>query len=62
MPEVEPAFYSVKGIDLLVRPIRHRMEKRVPAYIFLCLLTSRLEWHLRCAGAPLLLEDEERRE
>jgi transposase len=62
LAEVERAFRCVKGIDLLVRPIRHRTEERVPAHIFLCLLAYYVEWHLRCAWAPLLFEDEERRE
>ncbi len=62
LAEVERAFRCLKGIDLLVRPIRHRTEERVPAHIFLCLLAYYVEWHLRRAWAPLLFEDEERRE
>ncbi len=62
LAEVERAFRSLKGIDLLVRPIRHRTEDRVPAHIFLCLLAYYVEWHLRRAWAPLLFEDEERPE
>jgi transposase len=60
--EVERAFRCLKGVDLLVRPIRHRTEERVPAHIFLCVLAYYVEWHLRRAWAPLLYEDEERRE
>jgi len=60
LAEVERAFRCLKGIDLLVRPIRHRTEHRVPAHIFLCLLAYYVEWHLRRAWAPLLFEDEER--
>jgi transposase len=62
LAEGERAFRCLKGIDLLVRPIRHRTEQRVPAHIFLCLLAYYVEWHLRRAWAPLLFEDEERRE
>jgi transposase len=62
LAEVERAFRCLKGIDLLVRPIRHRTEERVPAHIFLCLLAYYVEWHLRRAWAPLLFEDEERAE
>jgi len=62
LAEVERAFRCLKGIDLLVRPIRHRSEDRVPAHIFLCVLAYYVEWHLRRAWAPLLFEDEERRE
>ena len=60
LAEVERAFRCLKGIDLLVRPIRHRTEERVPAHIFLCMLAYYVEWHLRRAWAPLLFEDEER--
>jgi transposase len=62
LAEVERAFRCLKGIDLLVRPIRHRTEERMPAHIFLCLLAYYVEWYLRRAWAPLLFEDEERRE
>jgi transposase len=62
LAEVERAFRCLKGIDLLVRPIRHRTENRVPAHIFLCVLAYYVEWHLRQAWAPLLFEDEERLE
>ena len=60
LAEVERAFRCLKGIDLLVRPIRHRTEDRVPEHIFLCVLAYYVEWHLRRAWAPLLFEDEER--
>ena len=59
LAQVERAFRSLKGLDLLIRPIRHRTEERVPAHIFLCLLAYYVEWHLRRAWAPLLFEDEE---
>ncbi len=59
LAQVERAFRSLKGLDLLIRPIRHRTEKRVPAHIFLCMLAYYVEWHLRRVWAPLLFEDEE---
>ena len=59
LAQVEQAFRSLKGIDLLVRPIRHRSEHRVPAHIFLCLLAYYVEWHMRRALAPMLFEDEQ---
>jgi len=62
LSEVERAFRCLKGMELRVRPIHHRTEERVPAHIFLCLLAYYVEWHLRRAWAPLLFEDEERRE
>ena len=59
LAQVERAFRSLKSLDLLIRPIRHRTAERVPAHIFLCLLAYYVEWHLRRVWAPLLFEDEE---
>src|SRR6516165_5295837 len=56
---VEQAFRCLKGIDLLVRPIHHRLAERVRAHILLCLLAYYVEWHLRRAWESLLFEDEE---
>ena len=56
---VEQAFRCLKGIDLLVRPIHHRIADRVRAHILLCLLAFYVEWHLRQVWQPLLFEDEE---
>ena len=59
LSQVERAFRCMKGVDLLVRPIRHRTEDRVPAHIFLCMLAYYVEWHLRRALAPILFEDDQ---
>jgi len=59
LAQVERAFRTLKGVELLIRPIRHRTEDRVPTHIFLCLLAYYVEWHLRRAWAPLLFEDEQ---
>jgi len=59
LTQVERAFRSLKGIDLLVRPIWHRTEDHVRAHVFLCMLAYYVEWHLRKALAPLLFDDEE---
>ena len=56
---VEQAFRCVKGLDLLVRPIHHRIADRVRAHILLCLLAFYVEWHLRQVWEPILFEDEE---
>jgi len=56
---VERAFRCLKGLDLLVRPIRHRVAPRVRAHVLLCMLAYYVEWHLRQALKPLLYEDEE---
>jgi transposase len=59
LAQVERALRTLKGVDVPIRPIRHRPEDRVPAHIFLCLLAYYVEWHLRRAWAPLLFEDEQ---
>jgi hypothetical protein len=56
---VERAFSSLKTIDLKVRPIHHRLEDRVRAHIFLCMLAYYVEWHMREAWRPLLFADED---
>jgi transposase len=56
---VEQLFRTLKGMDIRVRPIRHRIAKRVRAHIFLCLLAYYVEWHMRRDMAPLLFDDEE---
>lgn len=56
---VEKAFRTFKGLDLRVRPIHHRLEDRVRAHLFLCMLAYYIEWHMRIALAPLLYVDED---
>jgi len=56
---VERAFRSFKLTDLEVRPIYHRLEKRVRSHIFLCMLAYYVEWHMRQALAPLLFDDDD---
>ena len=56
---VEQAFRCLKGVDLLVRPIRHRTVDHVRAHVFVCTLAYYVEWHMRKALAPVLFQDEE---
>lgn len=58
LAEVERAFRALKGLDLNVRPIRHRLESRVKAHIFLSMLAYYVQWHLAEAWKPLLFADE----
>lgn len=59
LANVERAFRSIKTIDLKVRPIHHRLETRVRAHIFLCMLSYYVEWHLREAWRELMFADTE---
>jgi transposase len=57
LANVERAFRSMKSVDLKVRPIHHRLENRVRAHIFLCMLAYYVEWHMRRSLAPMLFDD-----
>ena len=56
---VERAFRSMKTIDLQVRPIRHRLEERVKAHIFLCMLAHYVAWHMIESWRELLFCDQD---
>jgi hypothetical protein len=58
LEEVERAFGTFKGPELQIRPIHHRLEDRVRAHVFLCMLAYYLTWHLKASWAPLLFKDE----
>ena len=59
LTNVERAFSTLKTIDIRIRPINHRLEDRVRAHIFLCMLAYYVEWHLREAWRPLLFADQD---
>lgn len=59
LADVERAFRTLKGVDLKIRPIHHRLADRVRAHIFLCLLAYYVEWHMREAWRELLFADED---
>ena len=59
LAHVERAFRCLKGIDLRIRPIRHRTADHVRAHVFLCVLAYYVEWHMRQAWEELLFHDEE---
>lgn len=57
LAQVERAFRTLKSVDLRIRPIHHRLETRVRAHIFLCMLAYYVEWHMREAWRGLLFAD-----
>jgi len=56
---VERDFRTIKSDDLDLRPVFHRLEKRVKGHVLICMLAAYLTWHLRQAWAPLTYTDEE---
>ena len=59
LAQVERAFRTFKSVDLRVRPIHHRVEHRVRAHIFLCMLSYYVEFHMREAWRELIFADED---
>jgi transposase len=57
LKEVERGFRELKG-PLELRPVHHRLEDRVKAHVFLCMLAYYLSWHLCQAWAGLIFKDE----
>lgn len=60
LAKVERAFRCMKTVDLRVRPIFHRLDERIKAHVFLCMLAYYVEWHLRQRLTPILFDDHER--
>jgi len=58
LSHVERDFRHIKIDDIDLRPIHHRLEARVRAHVFICMLAAYVVWHLREALAPLTFTDE----
>jgi len=59
LKHVERDFRHIKSDDLDLRPVFHRLEKRVKSHVLICMLAAYLTWHLRQAWAPLTYTDED---
>jgi hypothetical protein len=59
LAQVERAFRAF-NTDLDIRPIRHRTEDRVRAYVFLRMLSYYLSWHMQARLAPILFTDDDK--
>lgn len=60
LSKVERAFRCLKTVDLKVRPIFHRLEDRVRAHVFICMLAYYVEWRMRQSLCPILFEDDDK--
>ncbi len=47
------------NIDLLIRPIRHRLEDRVKAHVLIRMLAYYVIWHMQRKLAPMLFKDDD---
>ncbi len=59
LSKVERAFRCMKTVDLHVRPIYLRLEKRVRGHVLLCMLAYYVEWHMRKALCPILFAEDD---
>jgi Transposase DDE domain len=59
LKEVERDFKTIKGPELEIRPIAHRLEDRVRAHVLLCMLACYVTWYLKETWAELLFKDEQ---
>jgi Transposase DDE domain len=58
LENVERVFRGLNS-DLLIRPIRHRLEDRVKAHVLIRLLAYYVTWHMQQRLAPMLFKDDD---
>ncbi len=58
LAHAERAFRAMKSPDLEIRPLHHRLEDRVRAHVFLCMLAYAVRFELEQRLAPLLFKDD----
>jgi transposase len=55
---VEQAFRQIKTVQLEVRPVYHKLDRRIRSHVFLCMLAYYLQWHMKQRLAPLFAQDK----
>jgi Transposase DDE domain len=58
LENVERVFRGLNS-DLLIRPIRHRLEDRVRAHVLIRTLAYYITWHMQQKLAPMLFKDHD---
>jgi hypothetical protein len=58
LENVERVFRGL-NTDLLIRPIRHRLEDRVRAHVLIRMLAYYVTWHMQQRLAPVLFTDDD---
>jgi hypothetical protein len=58
LEHVERVFRGL-NTDLLIRPIRHRLEERVKAHVLIRTLAYYITWHMQQRLAPMLFKDDD---
>lgn len=60
LANVERAFRDI-NTELDIRPIRHRLEDRVRAHVFLRMLSYYVSFHMKKRLAPILFKDDDKK-
>jgi Transposase DDE domain len=58
LENVERVFRGLNS-DLLIRPIRHRLEDRVRVHVLIGMLAYYVTWHMQQRLAPMLFKDDD---
>jgi hypothetical protein len=58
LENVERVFRGLNS-DLLIRPIRHRLQDRVRAHVLIRMLAYYVTWHMQQRLAPMLFKDDD---
>ena len=58
LAHAEQAFRAMKSPELEIRPVHHRLEDRVRAHAFLCMLAYAIRFEMEQRLAPLLFKDD----
>jgi Transposase DDE domain len=58
LAHAERAFRAMNSPELEIRPLHHRLEERVRAHVFLCMLAYAVRFELEQRLAPLLFKDD----
>ena len=54
---IERAFRNLKTVALEMRPVHHKMDSRIEAHIFICMLAYYVLWHMHKAFEPIYEAD-----
>jgi len=57
LAHVEKAFRYLKTVALEIRPIYHKIDTRIRAHVFLCMLAYYVQWHMTQRLQPLFNSD-----
>jgi transposase len=53
LEQVEMAFRNLKTVQLEMRPVYHKLDHRIRAHVFLCMLAYYVQWHMQKCLEPL---------